>query len=220
MMRQISQHRTHASTTALAVVLVSFLFLLAVRAHAQEAESVPEEEVVESTMVAAEAVPSAASDRADTRATLATTRESLRAIRADYLTAAQEGGSVPTPALTREQQMQLRTHVDAAASKMRSSLDNAQRVARELNAVMQRLGTERSLYAQSGIDVLREVTDQRGVVSADIGEFSNLASLMIKTDNPKAYMEDVRAYAELIATELALMHEAIYEAAQMSRDNL
>lgn len=222
MTRQIFQFRTHSTTTTLLVVLLSFLLLLAARVQAQEAEPLVEQDMVlEAVMVDDVAIVlDSVTERDEVRTVLDTSREALRGVRAEYLQAVQAGDTVPQPVLTREQQMQLLIHIDNAAGKMRASLENTQRVARELTAIMQRLDTERNVYVQSGVDVLREVSDRHSVVSADIGEFSNLANLMLKTDNPATYMKDVRAYAELIAQELELMREAMYEAAELSRENI
>lgn len=205
------------------MVLTSFLLLLAVRAYAQAPESATETTMpVESVAAEVTTQPmSPAAVRAEQRAAISEERSALRQVRGEYLANLQEqAGDVPEPALSREQRQRLQVHVDAAASGMRASLENAQRVARDLTNVLQRLGSERSVYAQSGIDTLAEVSGAREEVSADIVEFANLANLMLKTDDPQVYMEDVRAYAELIAQELELMREAIFEAAQLSRENI
>lgn len=128
-------------------------------------------------------------------------RTSVRSAESAFVAEVTKNGP-PTAILSTVEQEQLMQHVNSATLKMQSLLDGVLATASEAERLAYRISNERNVVMD---EILVQVGDVRLLVSetrGDIVAFSNLAGLMLLSDDPLTLSTDVQESAKIVHDQL------------------
>lgn len=145
-------------------------------------------------------------------------RKSVRATESAFTAAVAENGP-PTAKLSIDEQEQLMQRVNSATLKMQSLLDGVLATASEAERLAYRISSERNVVME---DIILKIGDARTLLSetqGDIVVFSNLASLMLLSDDPLSLSSDVQEAAKIVHDQLFASRDTLIKVTTVLMQN-
>lgn len=154
---------------------------------------------------------SGAETRARTMQGLEGKRESAEKSLNDFMERVNTDGP-PRAKLQAQTQEQVRQRISIVSERMNSLLNAILAVANSAEATASRIEQENSVNMNAVRTLVQEINEYAGVARADIANFSNIANMMVVSDDPSDLRVSAEGAASIVREEIAVMRGALLEA--------